>query len=65
MGWISVRDEMPKSNKYVLVIDANKEKSICYSNGHNEWKYSGCYDDCCGCNAPNITHWMELPGDPG
>jgi hypothetical protein len=24
----------------------------------------GCYDDCCKCNAGNITHWMRLPDPP-
>jgi hypothetical protein len=62
--WISVTKSMPTRCQQVITIDSNEEQAVCIYKGSNEWRYMGCYDDCCGCNAANITHWMKLPEPP-
>jgi hypothetical protein len=62
--WISVRDALPPNCTQVLVRDTNDEMTVCIHKGSNEWRYMGCYDDCCSCYAANITHWMKLPEPP-
>jgi len=64
MIWIRVRDKLPPNFLEVLTIDAQGSYTVCLRNGANEWRYRGCYDDCCECCAGNVTHWAELPEPP-
>lgn len=68
MNWISIRDELPPENKYVLV---NGEFFAKYSKDKNKygthWEF---YDGCCfGCGQgrdydSTVTHWFMIPELP-
>jgi hypothetical protein len=57
----SVLECLPAKHKPVLAMDTNQEIFVCVLKSNSTWRYVSCYDDCCDCEASNITHWMELP----
>lgn len=53
--WISVEDELPDYERFVLVFSKNKRISISFYSEHFKiWRN----------NLDIITHWMPLPEEP-
>lgn len=53
--WISVKDELPQDERYVLVCYKHRPLHITwYSITANQWMH----------NFAEITHWMDLPEKP-
>lgn len=55
--WISVGDELPKENDYVLICN-NRGLMTTSLYENEEWVISETY------LAVNVTHWMPLPMPP-
>ncbi len=77
MKWISVKHQLPESDKKVLAYDSKEgiytskyiiePPSKSYNNGRSWWQFDSGYDTCCHCNDPimnNVTHWVHLPSPP-
>ena len=56
--WISVEDEMPPCNVFVLTCDGQENENLLMLGGDGRW-----YDKAVGLHR-NITHWMALPQPP-
>ena len=56
--WISVEDELPPLNVFVLTCDGQKNENLLMLAGKGRW-----YDKAVGLHR-NITHWMPLPQSP-
>lgn len=68
MEWISVKDQLPDLNSWVLSTDG---KCVAFTHflyndysEENYWQYftSGC--GCCDTDMPDVSHWMPLPKLP-
>lgn len=53
--WISVEDELPPWNVFVLTCDEQENENLLMLGGNGRW-----YDKAVGFHR-NITHWMPLP----
>jgi len=77
--WISVADQFPKDNQFVLVIDKENEiwtaQWTLAGESNNEsnperrfWSFKVDNEDCCECTWPKldntVTHWRPLPELP-
>jgi hypothetical protein len=70
MKWISVKEEKPPLNKFILVTFDSEEfgeyiPSVIVAKTH-DYKYFG--GDCCGdrsLHGRTVTHWMNLPKRAG
>ena len=63
MGWISVKDRLPKETQSVLAwFPAHKQAQSCWiektDDGLRAW--DACFSDLIG----EPTHWMPLPAPP-
>lgn len=56
--WISVDDELPPRNVFVLTCDGQENENLLMLAGDDRW-----YDKAVGLHR-NITHWMALPQPP-
>jgi len=56
--WISVEDELPPCNVFVLTCDRQENTNLLMLAGDGRW-----YDKAVGLHR-NITHWMPLPQAP-
>lgn len=56
--WISVEDELPPWNVFVLTCDRQENINLLMLGGNGRW-----YDKAVGFYR-NITHWMPLPQAP-
>lgn len=56
--WISVDDELPPCNVFVLTCDKQENTNLLMLAGDGRW-----YDKAVGLHR-NITHWMYLPQAP-
>jgi hypothetical protein len=56
--WISVDDELPPCNVFVLTCDRQENTNLLMLGGNGRW-----YDKAVGLHR-NITHWMPLPQPP-
>lgn len=56
--WISVEDELPPWNVFVLTCDGQKNENLLMLGGNGRW-----YDKAVGFHR-NITHWMPMPEAP-
>lgn len=56
--WISVEDELPPCNVFVLTCDEQENENLLMLGGNGRW-----YDKAVGFHR-NITHWMPLPAPP-
>ena len=54
-NWISVEDELPPCNVFVLTCDGQENENLLMLGGNGRW-----YDKAVG-HHRNITHWMPLP----
>lgn len=60
--WISVADELPKTETEVLMVSSGSTDTLCGYRckvGKNRWY---CYND--DNYWHNITHWMPMPQPP-
>lgn len=60
--WISVEDELPKTETEVLMVSSGSTDTLCGYRckvGKNRWY---CYND--DDYWHNVTHWMPLPQQP-
>lgn len=57
-NWISVEDELPPCNVFVLTCDEQENENLLMLGGNGRW-----YDKAVGFHR-NITHWMPLPPPP-
>lgn len=53
--WISIDDELPPCNVFVLTCDRQENTNLLMLAGDGRW-----YDKAVGLHR-NITHWMPLP----
>lgn len=63
MKWISVKDQLPEKEVYVLVITKEKAYAIAFLsqfNGKKEWSIF----DTHWIDFEDVTHWMPLPEKP-
>ena len=56
--WISVDDELPPRNVFVLTCDGQENENLLMLAGDDRW-----YDKAVGLHR-NITHWMPRPQAP-
>lgn len=56
--WISVEDELPPHNVFVLTCDGQENVNLLMLAGNGRW-----YDKAVGFHR-NITHWMPMPEAP-
>lgn len=56
--WISIDDELPPCNVFVLTCDGQENTNLLMLAGDGRW-----YDKAVGLHR-NITHWMHLPQPP-
>lgn len=56
--WISIDDELPPCNVFVLTCDKQENTNLLMLAGDGRW-----YDKAVGLHR-NITHWMPLPQAP-
>lgn len=56
--WISVEDELPPCNVFVLTCDEQENENLLMLGGNGRW-----YDKAVGFHR-NITHWMPMPEAP-
>lgn len=56
--WISVEDERPARNVFVLTCDGQENENLLMLAGNGRW-----YDKAVGIHR-NITHWMPMPQPP-
>lgn len=56
--WISVEDELPPWNVFVLTCDRQENTNLLMLAGDGRW-----YDKAVGLQR-NITHWMPMPAPP-
>ena len=56
--WISVEDELPPCNVFVLTCDRQENTNLLMLAGDGRW-----YDKAVGLHR-NITHWMPKPEAP-
>lgn len=56
--WISVEDELPPRNVFVLTCDGQGNENLLMLGGNGRW-----YDKAVGLHR-NITHWMHLSPPP-
>jgi len=68
MKWISVKDELPNGEEFVLVScehGVTMAEYTTFKNGNDMWfavTRIGSYED--SQNAEKVTHWMPLPKPP-
>ena len=60
-GWISVKDELPKTNGTYLVYDGENVYSAEYEKGRTVSEWTDDYEGYCDIE---VTHWMPLPKAP-
>jgi len=61
MEWISVEDELPKEQSWVLVYADGAMNCMAYYKGEwKEWTSAQAHNIVIG----SITHWMPLPDKP-
>lgn len=65
-GWIDIKDEVPKPNRYVIVCFRWNSfiniMQLQYDSKYKEYKWTDwCYDPV---SFETVTHWMELPLQP-
>lgn len=53
--WISVENELPPRNVFVLTCDGQENENLLMLAGDDRW-----YDKAVGLHR-NITHWMPMP----
>lgn len=56
--WISIDDELPPCNVFVLTCDEQENENLLMLGGNGRW-----YDKAVGFHR-NITHWMPMPPPP-
>lgn len=56
--WISVVEELPPCNVFVLTCDGQENENLLMLGGNGRW-----YDKAVGFHR-NITHWMPMPQAP-
>lgn len=56
--WISMEDELPPCNVFVLTCDGQENENLLMLGGNGRW-----YDKAVGLHR-NITHWCHLPQPP-
>jgi hypothetical protein len=63
MRWVSVKDELPNVNQYVIIYDGISVKDFYYFNNLKEFRsfYEGNGIEP---KNENVTHWMPLPQPP-
>ena len=68
-GWISVKDRLPESEVFVIVIVSGKYRNITFDKAIELAEYSPdegwileLFPECT--NHMNVTHWMPLPEPP-
>ena len=68
MGWISVKERLPRKDAVVLVWDTEHEGIfICdfdndvYGHGVKRKQFQESFS---GHHLPLVSHWMELPSPP-
>jgi hypothetical protein len=70
MNWISVKDQLPKSNSFVLIISKNKTWFAffrCPECNFILWEILNSSGITTFGDAPSrdsVTHWMPLPKPP-
>ena len=63
MRWVSVKDELPNVNQYVIIYDGTSVKDFYYFNNLKEFR-SFYEEDGIQPKNENVTHWMPLPKPP-
>jgi hypothetical protein len=71
MGWISVKDKLPKYTKkgtYIVIVSGieNGKRYVHYAEVHAYGKEDKAEDifSIPGWSKMNVTHWMPLPTPP-
>lgn len=69
MGWISVKERLPKNGQSVLGWDTEHEYLVVCEYHRNRRNIygddkSGFHEVMSGHHLPLVTHWMELPAPP-
>lgn len=67
-GWISVEDQLPEKDQYVVAYinggENHKYRRVVTFNGQTEWYGDSVYSHALPNNLHNVTHWMPLPEPP-
>lgn len=57
--WIPVEEQLPETDKLVLVVKSDGDMAVAGLNAALGWLHYWS-----GCRVRNVTHWMPLPEPP-